>query len=64
MAFGCREAEISRSVEKMMKKGCGDDCLYRSRIHEWFTRFQEGREALGDDERLGLPRNVVNEDTL
>ena len=30
------------------------------RIHEWFKRFQEGREALGDDERSGRPRNVVN----
>ena len=33
----------------MMKKVYGDDCLSRSRIHEWFKRFQEGREALEDD---------------
>ena len=32
------------------------------RIHEWFKRFQEGREALEDDERSGRPRNVVNEE--
>ena len=36
--------------------------LSRSRIHEWFKRFQEGREALEDDERSGPPRNVVNEE--
>ena len=29
---------------------------------EWFKRFQEGREALKDDERSGRPRNVVNEE--
>ena len=41
----------------MMKKVYGDDCLSRSRIHEWFKRFQEE-----DDERLDRPRNVVNEE--
>ena len=46
----------------MMKKVYGDDCLSRSRIHEWFKRFQEGREALEDDEHSGRPRNVVNEE--
>ena len=43
----------------MTKKVYGDDCLSRSRNHEWFKR-QEGREALEDDERSGRPRNVVN----
>ena len=33
----------------MMKKVYGDDCLSRSRIHEWFKRFQEGQGALEDD---------------
>ena len=48
----------------MMKKVYGDDCLFRSRIHEWFKRFQEGREASEDDERSGRPRNVVNEENV
>ena len=47
---------------QMMKKVYGDDCLSRSRIHEWFKRFQEGREALEDDELSGRPRNIVNEE--
>ena len=33
-----------------------------SHIHERFKRFQEGREALEDDECSGRPRNVVNEE--
>ena len=45
-----------------MRKVYGDDCLSRSRNHEWLKRFQEGREALEDDERSGRPRNVVNEE--
>ena len=46
----------------MMKKVYGDNCLSRSCIHEWLKRFQEGRKALEDDERLGRPRNVVSEE--
>ena len=46
----------------MMKKVYGDDCLSRSRIREWFKCFQEGREALEDDEHSGRPRNVLNEE--
>ena len=45
----------------MMKKVYGDDCLSRSRIHEWFKCFQEGREALEGNECSGRPRNVGNE---
>ena len=44
-----------------MKKVYGDDCLSRSRIRELFKRFQEGWEALEDDERSGPPRNVNEE---
>lgn len=46
----------------MMKQVYGDDCLSRSRVHEWFKRFQEGREDLEDDERSGRPRETVNEE--
>ena len=46
----------------MMKKVYGDDCLSRSRIHEWFKRFQEGSETLEDGERSDRLRNVVNEE--
>ena len=46
----------------MMQTVYGDDCISRSRIHEWFKCFQEGRGAFEDDERSGRPRNVVNEE--
>ena len=46
----------------MMEKVFGVDCLSRSCINDWFKRFQEGGKALEDDERSGLPRNVVNEE--
>ena len=48
----------------MMKKVYGDDCLSRGRIHKWFKRFQEGHEAMEDNERSGRPRNVANEENV
>ena len=46
---------LVKHLPKIMKKVYGDDSLSRSRIHEWFKRFQEGREALKDDECSGRP---------
>ena len=31
---------------QMMKKVYSDNCLSRSRIREWFKRFQNGRETM------------------
>ena len=39
----------------MIKNVYGDDCISRRRIHEWFKRCQEGREALENDGRSGRP---------
>ena len=41
---------LVKHLPKMMKKVYCDDC------------FQDGLEALEDDERSGRPRNVVNEE--
>ena len=37
------------------KKVYGDECLSRTEVFEWFKRFKEGREEIGDDRRLGRP---------
>jgi len=31
----------------------GDECLSRTEVFEWFKRFKEGREEIGDDQRPG-----------
>jgi len=43
---------------QLMKQVYGDDCLSRSRVHEWFQRFQSGREDINDDEHVGQPKSV------
>ena len=39
----------------LLKKVYGDECLSRTQVFEWFKRFKEGREEIGDDQRPGLP---------
>ena len=40
---------------EFMKKVYGDDCMSRTQVYTWFTRFENGREDLNDDLRPGHP---------
>ena len=40
---------------ELMKKVYGDDCMSRTQVYMWFTRFKNGREDLNDDLRPGRP---------
>lgn len=51
-------------THQMMQQAYGNDCLSRTQVHEWYTRFKSGREELADDERPGRPREVVNEKNI
>ena len=37
----------------LLKKVYGDKCLSRTQVFEWFKRFKEEREEIGDDQRPG-----------
>jgi len=49
---------------QLMKQVYGDDCLSRSRVHEWFQRFQSGREDINDDEHVDQPKSVITENSI
>ena len=49
---------------ELMKKVYGDDCLCRARVHEWFTRFRDGREDINDNEHTGRPKSVITENSI
>ena len=42
-------------THELMKKVYGDDCMRRTQVYTWFTRFKNGREDLNDDLRSGRP---------
>ena len=37
-------------------KAHGNEALDLSKVFRWYSRFREGRELVGDDERGGLPK--------
>ena len=39
----------------MLKKVYGEQCLSHTQVFEWFKRFKEGKEEIGDDQRPGRP---------
>jgi len=49
---------------QLMKQVYGDDCLSRTRVHEWFQRFQSGREDINDNEHVGQPKSVITENSI
>lgn len=48
----------------MLQQVYGDDCLSRTRVFEWFKRFQDGREDISDDLRTGRPCSVKTDENI
>jgi len=50
----CMKLGISATeTYDLLKKAYDDECLYCTQVFEWFKRFKEGREEIGDDQRPG-----------
>jgi len=44
----------------LLKKVYGDECLSHTQVFEWFKRFKERREEIGDDQRPCRPSTSQN----
>jgi len=44
---------------ELLKKVYGDDCLSRTRVFELYKQFQDGREALEDDPKVGQTTKIA-----
>jgi len=53
--FCVKLGKSATETHDLLKKFYGDECLYRTQVFEWFKRFKEGREELGDDRRPDRP---------
>jgi hypothetical protein len=53
--FCVRIGKSATDTYDMLKKVYGDLCLPHTQVFEWFIRFKEGREEIGDDQRPGCP---------
>ena len=43
----------------MLTKAYGEFAMSKTRVYEWYKRFQDGREDVEDDERPGRPSTSI-----
>lgn len=48
------EIECSR-VYEILTKIYGESAMNKTKVYEWYKRFQEGREGVEDNDRSGRP---------
>jgi hypothetical protein len=48
----------------LLKKLHGDECLSCTQVFEWFKRFKQGREEIGDDQHPVVPAHQKQMPTL
>lgn len=46
---------------QMLQAAFGNECLSRSRCHEWYKRFKEGQTSCEDDPRSGRPSTSTDD---
>ncbi|XP_018406162.1 PREDICTED: putative uncharacterized protein FLJ37770 [Cyphomyrmex costatus] len=49
---------------QLMQQVYGDDCLSRGRVHEWYTRFKNGRKDINDDSHVGQAKFVITPESI
>ena len=42
----------------------GDQCLSHTQVFEWFKKFKEGREYIGDDPNSGRPSTAKTQENV
>jgi len=51
-------------THNLMKQVYGDNCVARTSVYEWYTRFKNGREDINDDAHTGRPKSTINENSI
>ena len=48
----------------MLTKAYGESAMDKTRVYEWYKRFQDGREEVEDDERPGHPSTSTTDENV
>lgn len=59
--FLALEGEKASKILERMNAVYGASCMSKSRVYEWFQRFKDGRQSLGDDEHPGRPVSATDQ---
>lgn len=52
------------NVLEMLNIAFGESTISKTRVYEWYKRFQEGREDVEDDERPGRPSTSISDENV
>ena len=48
----------------MLTKAYGESAMSKTRVYEWYKRFQDGREDVEDNERPGRPSTSTTDENV
>ena len=51
-------------VCEMLTKAYGESAMSKTRVYEWYKRFQDGREDVEDNERPGRPSTSTTDESV
>ena len=54
----------SNKVSEMLTKAYGESAMSKTRVYEWYKRFQNGREDVEDDERPGRSSTSTTDENV
>ncbi|KAK4881706.1 hypothetical protein RN001_005025, partial [Aquatica leii] len=60
--FHFKHGKTATETYNLLKEVYGSECLSRTRVFEWFKRFQDGRQDVEDDSRPGRPSTSKTDD--
>ena len=61
----CVKNEITcNKVCEMLTKVYGESVISKTRVYEWYKRFQDGRGDVEDDERPGHPSPSTTDENV
>ena len=61
----CVKNEIKcNKVCKILTKAYGESAISKTRVYEWYKRFQDGRKDVEDDERPGRPSTSTTDESM
>ena len=62
--FCVKLGKSATETNYLLKKVYGNECLSHTQVFEWFKRFKDGREEIGDDQCPGHPSTSKTEDNI
>lgn len=62
--FHFKLGKTATETYNLLKEVYGSECLSRTRVFEWFKRFQDGRQDVEDDSRPGRPSTSKTDDNV